>query len=156
LAAVSSDWRALQHVANELKKDRKIVLAAVAGRWRALQYVVEELRTDRQVLSVAFYGKTNCRVFEHQDDIQVLKAIFSHALRPRTHPFNRDLIRDAAVHRLSVLKLASEKLLEDPDIDQSVRTLRALHAGKDLDHKTLSQTRMRRRKTKSTVKQTDC
>merc|ERR1712242_456596 len=101
------------------KKDRKIVLAAVAGRWRALQYVVEELRTDRQVLSVAFYGKTNCRVFEHQDDIQVLRAIFSHGLRPRTHPFNRDLIR--------VLKFASEKLRQDPEIDRSVRTLRTLH-----------------------------
>mmetsp|Transcript_46455 Transcript_46455/g.115212 ORF Transcript_46455/g.115212 Transcript_46455/m.115212 type:complete len:414 (-) Transcript_46455:127-1368(-) len=53
LAAVQSDWCALQYVGSKGKADRNIVLAAVRRDGRALQYASSELLADYLVVSTA-------------------------------------------------------------------------------------------------------
>ena len=52
LAAVQQNVYALQFAAEELKKDREVVLAAVQQNGGALQYAAEELKKDREVVQL--------------------------------------------------------------------------------------------------------
>ena len=53
LAAAKQNGSALQFAAEELKKDREVVLAAVQQNGNALQYAAEELQKDRELFQIA-------------------------------------------------------------------------------------------------------
>ena len=108
MKAVAQNGNALRFAAEELRRDREVVMTAVAQNGNALRFAAEELRRDREVVmtAVAKNGSAlECATEKLRGDREVVMtavAQYGYALRHATEEFREDKeIMEAALARAS-------------------------------------------------------
>ena len=123
LAAVKQRGEALQYAAEQLKRDREVVLVAVkqSSRGGALQYAAEELKRDREFILAAVKQNSGALQYaaeEFKHDREVVLAGVKHygwALQYAAEEFKRDreVVLAAVKANGMVLEYAAEEFKHD-------------------------------------------